>query len=96
MKNTAFTVAEVLSRPLTEQGIYNYANISNQENGYSLVTIESEDREVSMEVEVNAKEGKISTRKRWRVGMNDYVPVLTAYFGEPKEEWARLIRKLNK
>ena len=64
MKNTAFTVAEVLSRPLTAQGIYNYATISNQENGYSLVTIESEDREVSMEVEVNAKEGKISTRKR--------------------------------
>lgn len=55
MKNTAFTVAEILSKPLTGQGIYNYASISNQENGYSLVTIESEDREVCMEVEVNAK-----------------------------------------
>ena len=63
MKNTAFTVAEVLSRPLTEQGIYNYANISNQENGYSLVTIESEDREVCMEVEISTKKQTISTRK---------------------------------
>jgi hypothetical protein len=61
-----------------------------------LVTVESEDRQVCMEVEVNAKEWKISTRKRRRVGMNDYTPVLTAYFGEPKEEWARFIRKLNK
>ena len=96
MKNTAFTVAEVLSKPLTEQGVYNYATISNQESGYALVTIESENREISMEVEVNTKEGTISTRKRRRVGMNDYIPTLTAYFGEPKEEWARLIRKLNK
>ena len=86
MKNTQFTVAEVLSSPLTKQGIYNYANISNQENGYSLVTVESEDREVCMEVEVNTKEGTISTRKRRRVGMNDYIPVLNAYFGEAKEE----------
>ncbi len=86
MKNTAFTVAEVLSRPLTDQNIYNYATISSQENGYALVTIESENREISMEVEVNTKEGTISTRKRRRVGMNDYIPTLTAYFGEPKEE----------
>ena len=86
MKNTAFTVAEVLSKPLTEQGVYNYATISNQESGYALVTIESENREISMEVEVNTKEGTISTRKRRRVGMNDYIPTLTAYFGEPKEE----------
>ncbi len=96
MKNTAFTVAEVLSRPLSDQNIYNYATISSQENGYALVTIESENREISMEVEVNTKEGTISTRKRRRIGMNDYIPTLTSYFGEPKEEWARLIRKLNK
>ncbi|MEI7919586.1 MAG: hypothetical protein WCH65_05295 [bacterium] len=86
MKNTAFTVAEVLSRPLSDQNIYNYATISSQENGYALVTIESENREISMEVEVNTKEGTISTRKRRRIGMNDYIPTLTSYFGEPKEE----------
>ena len=96
MKNTAFTVAEILSKPLTEQGIYNYATISNQENGYALVTIESENREISMEVEVNTKEGTISTRKRRRIGMNDYTPTLTAYFGELKEDGSKLIRKLNK
>jgi len=86
MKNTAFTVAEVLSKPLSDQNIYNYATISSQENGYALVTIESENREISMEVEVNTKEGIISTRKRRRVGMNDYIPTLTSHFGEPKEE----------
>ncbi len=96
MKNTAFTVAEVLSRPLSDQNIYNYATISSQENGFALVTIESENREISMEVEVNIKEGTISTRKRRRIGMNDYIPTLTSYFGEPKEDGSKFIRKLNK
>lgn len=79
MKNTAFTVAQVLSEPLLKYD-YMYATIHIQNDGYTRVTVQDEVDTIGREVEVSTKLNQISSwRPRYEV-TGKFTEALDDYF----------------
>lgn len=95
MKNTAFTVAQVLSEPLFKYD-YMYATVSVQSSWYSVVTVQDEVQSIGWEVEVSTKLNQISSwRPRHKI-TESFIDALDNYFWPATEKGNQLVRKLNK
>ena len=79
MKNTPFTVAQLLSQPLLTYE-YMYATIHIQNDGYARVTVQDEGDSIGRELEINTKLNQISSWKpRYKV-TEKFTDALDDYF----------------
>lgn len=79
MKNTPFTVAQVLSEPLLIYE-YMYATVKIQNDGYAVVTVQDENETIGWEVEISQKLNQISSwRPRYKI-TEKFIDALDTYF----------------